>query len=85
MIVSKKALGTFMLVVSFTGIILFSRNWASLVFASSTPVVTYTTHVVLFQFKESAGSMAVKEVCVVDCGSRDQGTELFRSPPVLLL
>ena len=48
----QEALDTFMLVIFFTGFFLFSRSfgqWTTSVFASSAPVVTYTTHVVLFR------------------------------------
>lgn len=64
--IPKKATGLILFLVLACGLILFSRtvghSLASYFFGPYGPIVPYTTHIVLFQFKEGTSAFAIKEV-----------------------
>ncbi|OAL47073.1 hypothetical protein IQ07DRAFT_589953 [Pyrenochaeta sp. DS3sAY3a] len=64
--IPKKATGLILLLVLACGLILFSRtvghSLASYFFGPYGPIVPYTTHIVLFQFKEGTSAFAIKEI-----------------------
>lgn len=65
MLIPRKAFGALTLALCIAGLFIFSNTivqWSVYLFGSHAPLVPYTTHVVLFQFKETATSFAVKEV-----------------------
>ncbi|KAI4616781.1 hypothetical protein J4E90_001593 [Alternaria incomplexa] len=66
MMIPKKAFGLVVCLLLATGLILFSRtvghSLAEYFFGPYGPVIPYTTHIVLFQFKDGTSKFAVKEV-----------------------
>lgn len=65
MLIPRKAFGALTFALCVAGLFVFSNSivqWSVYLFGSHAPPVPYTTHVVLFQFKETATSFAVKEV-----------------------
>lgn len=63
--IPKKAFGTLVFVALCFIFLLFSQGlgqWLAALFASSAPIIPYTTHIVLFQFKDSTSPIAIKEV-----------------------
>ncbi|KAF2845749.1 hypothetical protein T440DRAFT_472392 [Plenodomus tracheiphilus IPT5] len=66
MIIPRKAYGLLLFIILGTCLWLFSRTvghgLAELVFGPYGPVIPWTTHIVLFQFKEGTSSFAVKEI-----------------------
>ncbi|EOA92207.1 uncharacterized protein SETTUDRAFT_153173 [Exserohilum turcica Et28A] len=64
--IPRKALGLVVLLLLATGLLLFSRtaghSLADYVFGPDAPMVPYTTHIVLFQFKQGTSALAIKEV-----------------------
>jgi hypothetical protein len=65
MLIPRKALGALAFALCIAGLFIFLDSivqWSMYLFGSHAPLVPYTTHVVLFQFKETATSFAVKEV-----------------------
>ena len=65
MLVPRKAFGALTLILCLAGLFVFSSSiaqWSVYLFGSHAPLVPYTTHVVLFQFKETANALAIKEV-----------------------
>ncbi|KAF1926097.1 stress responsive A/B barrel domain-containing protein [Didymella exigua CBS 183.55] len=65
MLIPRKAFGALTLALCVAGLFLFSNSilqWSVYVFGSHAPLVPYTTHIVLLQFKETATSFAVKEI-----------------------
>ena len=67
MIVQKKAGATLLLVVACFMLLLISRGPAQVLpfLAKSGPIIPYTTHVVLFEFKEGTSPMVIKEVRIL--------------------
>jgi hypothetical protein len=73
MIFPKRATGLLVLaliLVSFTAILKSNLNpivWLTLVLAPKSPsVARFTTHIVLFQFKDGTSPIAIKEVGTLD-------------------
>ncbi|KAJ4333832.1 hypothetical protein N0V87_007308 [Didymella glomerata] len=65
MLIPRKAFGALTFALCIAGLFIFSNSlvqWSVYLFGSHAPLVPYTTHVVLFQFKETATSFAVKEI-----------------------
>jgi len=65
MLFPRKAFGALTFALCVAGLFVFSNSivqWSVYLFGSHAPLVPYTTHVVLFQFKETATSFAVKEI-----------------------
>ena len=66
MMIPRKAYGLVLLVLVAGTLLLFSRtvgqSLATYLFGPYGPVVPYTTHVVLFQFRDGASPFAIKEV-----------------------
>ncbi|KAF1835094.1 stress responsive A/B barrel domain-containing protein [Decorospora gaudefroyi] len=66
MIIPKKAFGLVLLLLLGTVLVLFSRtvgtSLAEYFFGPRGPVVPFTTHIVLFQFKDGTSSFAIKEI-----------------------
>ena len=65
MLFPRKAFGALTFALCVTGLFVFSNSivqWSVYLFGSHAPLVPYTTHVVLFRFKQTATSLAVKEV-----------------------
>ncbi|KAJ4315193.1 hypothetical protein N0V94_006072 [Neodidymelliopsis sp. IMI 364377] len=65
MLVPKKAFGALTFLLCVVGLFVFSKSivqWSVYLFGSHAPLVPYTTHVVLFQFKEATSAFAVKEI-----------------------
>jgi hypothetical protein len=65
MLIPRKAFGVLTFILCIVGLFIFSSSivqWSVYVFGSHAPLTPYTTHVVLFQFKETANALAVKEV-----------------------
>jgi hypothetical protein len=65
MLIPRKAFGALAFALCIAGLFIFLDSivqWSMYLFGSHAPLVPYTTHVVLFQFKETATSFAVKEV-----------------------
>ena len=65
MLIPRKAFGVLTFVLCVVGLFLFSSSivqWSVYVVGSHAPLKPYTTHVVLFQFKETASALAVTEV-----------------------
>ncbi|KAF2625329.1 hypothetical protein BU25DRAFT_412765 [Macroventuria anomochaeta] len=65
MLIPRKAVGALTFILCVAGVFVFSHSivqWSAYLFGSHAPLIPYTTHVVLFQFKETATSFAVKEI-----------------------
>ncbi|RAR04508.1 stress responsive A/B barrel domain containing protein [Stemphylium lycopersici] len=64
--IPKKAFGLVVLLLLGASLLLFSRtvghSLAELVFGPHAPVIPYTTHIVLFEFKHGTSAFAIKEV-----------------------
>jgi hypothetical protein len=80
MLIPRKAFGALTFALCIAGLFIFSNSlvqWSVYLFGSHAPLVPYTTHVVLFQFKETATSFAVKEVRLpMDAPERVHGQNL---------
>lgn len=65
MLIPRKAFGALTFLLCVVGIFIFSNSivqWSAYVFGSHAPLIPYTTHVVLLQFKEPTSAIAVKSV-----------------------
>ncbi|RMZ66047.1 stress responsive A B barrel domain-containing [Pyrenophora seminiperda CCB06] len=66
MMIPKKAFGLLVLLLFGASLVLFSRtvghSLAEYFFGPHGPVIPYTTHIVLFQFKDGTSKFAVKEI-----------------------
>jgi hypothetical protein len=66
MMIPKKAFGLMVILLLGTSLVLFSRtlgtSLAEYVFGPRAPIIPYTTHIVLFQFKEGTSAFSIKEV-----------------------
>ncbi|KAF1358341.1 hypothetical protein EJ07DRAFT_124781 [Lizonia empirigonia] len=65
MLIPRKAFGALTFVLCVAGLFIFSNSivrWSVYLFGSHAPLIPYTTHVVLFQFKETASAFARKEI-----------------------
>lgn len=66
MMIPRKAYGLFLLMLVGASLILFSRtvghSLAIYFFGPHRPAIPYTTHIVLFRFKDGTSPFAVKEV-----------------------
>jgi hypothetical protein len=65
MLVLKKTFGAFSMLLCIAGLILFSRPLGqslAAVFGSQTPLKPSTTHIVLFQFKDTTSVFAIKQI-----------------------
>jgi hypothetical protein len=66
MIIPRKAYGLLLLLLVAGSLVLFSKtvgqSLAAYFFGPYAPVIPYTTHIVLFQFKDGTSPFAVKEV-----------------------
>ncbi|KAH7355592.1 stress responsive A/B barrel domain-containing protein [Pyrenochaeta sp. MPI-SDFR-AT-0127] len=66
MMIPKKAFGLLLFVVLAFGLLLFSRtvgqSLAGYFFGPYGPIIPYTTHIVLFQFKDGTSPFAIKEI-----------------------
>ncbi|KAF2127439.1 hypothetical protein P153DRAFT_368731 [Dothidotthia symphoricarpi CBS 119687] len=62
MIVPRKAFGTLVLVLLLSCFVIFSQQWQGMLFGNPGPIVPYTTHIVLFQFKDGTSPIAIKEI-----------------------
>lgn len=73
MLIPRKAFGALTFVLCIAGLFIFSNSivrWSVYLFGSHAPLIPYTTHVVLFQFKETASAFARKEVRTLQNASR---------------
>ncbi|KAF9693841.1 hypothetical protein EKO04_008195 [Ascochyta lentis] len=64
MLVPRKAFGALTFILCVVGLFIFSNSivqWSVYLFGNHAPLVPYTTHVVLFKFKETASGIAIKE------------------------
>ena len=68
MIIPNKTSGLVLLLLLSISLVLFSRtvghSLAESIFGPHAPVVPYTTHIVLFQFKQGTSAFAIKEVMI---------------------
>jgi hypothetical protein len=66
MIIPNKTSGLVLLLLLSVSLVLFSRtvghSLAESIFGPHAPVVPYTTHIVLFQFKQGTSAFAIKEI-----------------------
>lgn len=65
MLVPRKAFGALTFILCVAGLFVFSNSivqWSVYLFGSHAPLIPYTTHVVLFHFKETTNALVVKEV-----------------------
>lgn len=66
MMIPKKAFGLLLFIALGFGLVLFSQtvgqSLAAYFFGPYGPVIPYTTHIVLFQFKDGTSPFAIKEV-----------------------
>jgi hypothetical protein len=66
MMIPKKAFGLVVILLLGTSLILFSQtigtSLAEYVFGPRAPIIPYTTHIVLFEFKEGTSAFSIKEV-----------------------
>ncbi|XPS77724.1 hypothetical protein M3J09_009751 [Ascochyta lentis] len=65
MLVPRKAFGALTFILCVVGLFIFSNSivqWSVYLFGNHAPLVPYTTHVVLFKFKETASGIAIKEI-----------------------
>ncbi|KAF3007883.1 hypothetical protein E8E13_010964 [Curvularia kusanoi] len=65
MLIPRRAFGALTFVLCVAGFFIFfdsAVQWSVYLFGGHAPLVPYTTHIVLFQFKETATSFAIKEI-----------------------
>lgn len=65
MLIPRKAFGALTFILCVAGLFIFYNSivqWSTYLFGSHAPLIPYTTHVVLFQFKEATSAFAVKKV-----------------------